>query len=205
MHNFGKMTMRPKTFELKDEEGNVIDSQTVMAFYDANEVLWHDLYPQFEHDFYVAVSDDGVLMSFERDAQQSQIAGVDIIGINENEIGAGSNVTPGSEGGMLRGHYWDGSILSKRPPTRGELFPPLAKWRFEAMIDIYGQQTGEDLRGLIDAAVEALPDPDRTIAKSKRQNVQEYYRDDPLFDFIGSAVNKTSEQIDTLWTAAHAL
>lgn len=205
MHNFGKMTMRPKTFETKDEDGNVIDSQTVIAFYDVNDVLWHDLYPQFEHDFYIAVTDDGVVISFERDAQQSQIAGIDIIGINEEEISTGANTVPGSEGGMFTGHVWDGSTMRKRPPSRQELFPPLAKWRFEAMVDLHGQQTGEDLRGLIDAAVQALPEPDRTIAKSKRQNVQEYYRDDPLFDFIGSVVNKTSEQVDVLWTSAHAL
>jgi hypothetical protein len=203
MHNFGKLTMRPKTFEFKDDAGNVIDSKTVMAFYDVNDVLWHDLYPQFEHDFYIAVNDDGVISSFERDAEQSQIAGFDIIGINADEISADSSVIPGSEGGAITGHLWDGSIMSKRPPTRDELFPPLAKWRFEAMIDIYGNANGIDLRGMIDAAVEALPEPNKTVVKSKRQNVIEFIRTDPLFDFIGSSgdIGMTPEQIDVLWLA----
>jgi len=106
----------------------------------------------------------------------------------------------------LLGEYGEISdYLAPAPELVRANMPPLAKWRFEAMIDIYGQQNSVNLRGQIDAAVEALPEPNRTIAKSKRLNVVEFYRTDPLFDFIGTVVNMTAEDVDALWNAAAAL
>lgn len=105
-----------------------------------------------------------------------------------------------------------GPIASYQEPIltdegRRASMPPLDKWRLEAMIDLHGQQHGVDLRGKIDAAVEALPEPNRTIAKSKRVNVNQYYRTDPLFDFIGSdeTIGMSPEAIDELWSRAAAL
>ncbi len=199
MYNFGKLTAAPKVFETTDDEGNVIDSVTVLAFYDTNGTLWHDLFRQHPHPFYIAVTDDDVILSMEDDPEQSQIAGCNIIGIDDD-----FGFTRG-DNGTVYGKLWNGSVIMERPPTREELFPPLVKWRFEAMIDIYSQQNSVDLRGLIDASVEALPEPNRTVAKSKRQNVIEFYRADPLFDFIGDAVSMTPSQIDDLWLQAAAL
>ena len=86
-----------------------------------------------------------------------------------------------------------------------EWMPKLAKWRVEAIIDLHGQQRQIDLRGRIDTEIEALPEPVRTIAKSKRVYVTEYSRTDQLFDLIGSAIAMSPEEIDALWLEASLL
>ncbi len=99
-------------------------------------------------------------------------------------------------------------LFVPEPPTPEELraaMPKLAKWRVEAIIDLHGQQRQIDLRGRIDTEIEALPEPVRTIAKSKRVYVTEYSRTDQLFDLIGSAIAMSPEEIDALWLEASLL
>lgn len=91
------------------------------------------------------------------------------------------------------------------PPTPEEIrasMPPLARWRFNTMID---SEAG--LRDKINAAIEELPEQQRTIARNKLADVQDYIRIDPLFDFLGAhpAIGKTADEIDTMWAAGLAL
>lgn len=95
-----------------------------------------------------------------------------------------------------------GAIHPFVPPTPEQVranMPTLQKWRVEAIIDLH------NLRAPIDAAIDALPEPQRTTARSKRQYVTEFSRVDPLFSIIGQAVNKTPEEIDALWLEAATL
>lgn len=85
------------------------------------------------------------------------------------------------------------------PEELRERMPPLQKWRFETVIALEG------LKEDIDTAIENLPEPQKTIAKNKREFVPEFYRTDPLFDLLGSLVGKTPEEIDTLWEQALTL
>ena len=100
----------------------------------------------------------------------------------------------------LEGDY--GAITEFVPPSLEEIrsrMAPLLKWRFEAVVDMNG------LRTAIDDALETLPEPDRTVAKSKRQYVAEFHRDDPLFLQLGSALSLSQEQIDDLWQVGLSL
>lgn len=93
-------------------------------------------------------------------------------------------------------------VAPYEPPTPEEIremMPPLQKWRFETVIALEG------LKDDIDTAIENLPEPQKTIAKNKREFVPEFYRTDPLFDLLGSLIGKTPEEIDTLWEQALTL
>jgi hypothetical protein len=90
-------------------------------------------------------------------------------------------------------------------PTPEEIraaMPPLAKWRVDTVIDL---EPG--LRDKINAAIEAMPEPNRTISKNKLASVTEFIRTDPLFELIGGdpSIGKSPEDIDAMWQAALAL
>lgn len=91
------------------------------------------------------------------------------------------------------------------PPTPEEIranMPPLARWRFNTMID---RETG--LRDKINAAIEELPEQQRTIARNKLADVVDFIRIDTLFDLLGAHpdIGKTPEDIDTMWWGGLAL
>lgn len=83
-----------------------------------------------------------------------------------------------------------------------EQMPDLERWRVNTIIDL---EPG--LREKIDAAIEAMPEPQRTISKNKLSHVQMFRRKDVLFEMIGSvpAIGKTPEDIDAMWEAGAAL
>lgn len=103
----------------------------------------------------------------------------------------------------LNGDY--GPIADFVPPTLEETraaMPDLERWRVNTIIDL---EPG--LRDKINAAIEAMPEPQRTISKNKLADVQMFSRTDPLFDLIGSdpSIGKTPEDIDAMWRAATEL
>ncbi len=80
-----------------------------------------------------------------------------------------------------------------------EQMPELERWRVNTVIDF---EAG--LRDKIDAAIEAMAEPQRTISKNKLADVQMFRRNDPLFELIGStpSIGKTPEDIDAMWMEA---
>ena len=80
-----------------------------------------------------------------------------------------------------------------------EQMPELERWRVNTIIDF---EAG--LREKIDAAIDAMPEPQRTISKNKLADVQLFRRNDPLFELIGStpSIGKTPEDIDVIWMEA---
>jgi hypothetical protein len=57
----------------------------------------------------------------------------------------------------------------------------------------------------IDAAINGLPEPDRTIARIYWTRATGFLRDDPLIEQIAAIFNITSEQIDEAWRYAESL
>lgn len=88
------------------------------------------------------------------------------------------------------------------PPTAEEIrvaMPDLERWRVNTVIDLT-----PGLRDKINAAIEAMPEPQRTISRNKLADVQLFKRTDPLFDMIGGepSIGLSPEQIDAMWAAA---
>lgn len=96
------------------------------------------------------------------------------------------------------GDEWDGSEFTT-PPAPPAPFLPIEAWRFEAAIQIAG------IKDQIDAAIEDLPEPDRTVAKAKRARIVEYHRNDPLIAALAPAVNLDEAAVDALWRTAEGL
>lgn len=129
MHVFGKLTFRPKTFEIIDATGQPLEV-TVMALFDENGVEWHELFTTYPHPWYIAVMDDGIIISMESDPEQSQIADITLIGIDTDY-----GYTRGN-GGTVYGKYWDGSAIIPKPMTPEEVV--LTAEQFYTMLDGLG-------------------------------------------------------------------
>ncbi|WP_273792370.1 hypothetical protein [Brucella anthropi] len=82
---------------------------------------------------------------------------------------------------------------------RRQAMPVLQRWQFNAMIDL---EVG--LRDKIMAGLNDLPEPRRTVALSKMQDMQVFSRTDSLMDEVSAIpdVGKTPKDIDTMWEAA---
>lgn len=82
------------------------------------------------------------------------------------------------------------------------MMPDLERWRVNTIIDL---EPG--LREKIDAAIDAMEEPQRTISRNKLAHVQFFSRMDPLFELIGSIpeIGKTPEDIDAMWAQGASL
>ncbi|MEN5300430.1 hypothetical protein ABE530_19165 [Brucella sp. TWI559] len=100
----------------------------------------------------------------------------------------------------VAGEY--GSISEYVAPSAEQkrlIMPDLERWRVNTIIDL---EPG--LREKINAAIEDMEEPKRTISKNKLADVQMFSRTDTLFDLIGAmpSIGKTPEDIDAMWEAA---
>ena len=90
MKNFGKLTASKEQItidDIKDDKGNIVQkagTYTIYVLKDKDGVEWHDLFKKYPHKFYIAVDDTGHIISMTDDPEQSQIAGFDIIGIDDD-------------------------------------------------------------------------------------------------------------------------
>jgi hypothetical protein len=57
----------------------------------------------------------------------------------------------------------------------------------------------------IDAAIDAMQDPDRILARIYWTSAQEFVREDPLIADIAAVFSKTDEEIDGAWRYAMSL
>lgn len=115
MKNFGKLIASPEPVTIpglqigEDEDGNPIyepsRSMNVIFFRDHNGVDIVEAAQQSPHAFYIAVTEDGRIISMTDDIEHSQISGHDIIGIDDafgHTFGQGGNVY---------GKIWNGSAI----------------------------------------------------------------------------------------------
>lgn len=80
-----------------------------------------------------------------------------------------------------------------------ETLPDLAPYQFRAMLKLSGKQ--DDLYVYIDA----LPDPQKTIAQSKLEYSLTFKRDNDLVMAAQQALGFTTEELDALWSQAAAI
>lgn len=90
-------------------------------------------------------------------------------------------------------------VCDPLPELRENLYPPLAPWKFHAIIAL------NNLTETLNQAIDSLDPQAKIIVKTKLERVTEYHRDDPLIDQLGGAIGLTSDQIDNIWTQAHDL
>lgn len=88
-----------------------------------------------------------------------------------------------------------------RPKTRDELVPTEVPFgAFQAALEL----AGVDLAG-VEAALDLLPEPQRTVAKWKWLKATKAERDDQLLRQIGYQVGKTDAEIDQVFVVAKAI
>lgn len=95
----------------------------------------------------------------------------------------------------------DGSFLPPEPPekTREELYPPLAPWKFHAIIRVH------NLNDQLESIISSMDNITQAVVRSKLDKVFEYHRDDPLIDQLGAALGLNSSDIDAIWSQANGL
>lgn len=195
MHDFGTLTAKAETIELAGGQ-----AAQVYAFYDADNTEWHELFgshPPF--DFYIAVDDNGCIISMEPDPEHSQIAGYRIVGISKTEAG---DFTRGP-GGTAYGMKWTGDGIANpadlmTTQEKRAAMPPLTPRQFrDALVD--SDIMPDDVTG----AINQIADPK---ARAKALNAWEYptefLRTDQLLEQIGASFDLSPDAIDAMWAAA---
>lgn len=102
----------------------------------------------------------------------------------------------------IKGDY--GKIAAFVAPSPTELrshMPALEKWRVDTMIDLV-----PGLRKKIEAAIDAWPEPKRTISRNKLKSAATFTRLDPIFADLSatSSVGISDDVLDAMWKRAAA-
>lgn len=201
MRNFGKLAATQEEIKLgediKDDKGNIIHpAQTakIMVLKDKDGIEWHDLFKKFPHKFYIAVDDNKRIISMTDDPEQSQIAGYELIGIDDNY-----GETFG-QGGSVYGKLWDGEKIVAPAP----LFPPLSARQFWQAALVIGVKEEDLVSGVADEK-----SPFYIADKEERESVlidvtkaTTFSHDFPLLEKMAAVANMPKEQFDTLWAWA---
>lgn len=77
--------------------------------------------------------------------------------------------------------------------------PSLEPWQFFAMLDLSGK------RADLEAFINAMGEPAKTVAKSKLEHSSAFYRDNDLVLAAQQALNLTDQELDELWIKAKSL
>ncbi|QPA29264.1 hypothetical protein IR196_13735 [Brucella anthropi] len=216
MKNFGKMTAAPEPIILKgpqigvNEDGSPVfapDQQyNVLFFRNGDGVDIVDLAKTFPHPFYIAADASGVIISMTDDIEQSQIAGVDIIGIDSD---FGFTYGPG---GNVYGKNWDGAaIVSSEPEpepipdeiSRRQFFQYLAVIGIISRAEALAAMQGGAIPAPLQSIIDQLPtEDDRFEAQMFVVGAQNFNRLHWLTDKVRQAMAWTLEQRDEFWRNA---
>lgn len=107
------------------------------------------------------------------------------------------NLIDGSEGGI--GWMWDGETLT--PPPAPPVTIPSAVTMRQARLALLA--AGK--LSLVDAAIDALPEPQRTQAQIEWEYSQEVRRSNPLLTLIAPALGLDDDGLDALFVQAATL
>ena len=102
--------------------------------------------------------------------------------------------------GCPRNH--DGSFdppLDGYQPPAPPAPPALDAWRFFAVLSLSGKDAA------LDAYLEALPEPEQTVTRSKLAHVERFERNDPTLLAAKEALAIPDDEFDTLWSQGLAL
>jgi len=198
MKNFGKLRASTEEItlgeDIKDDKGNIVQKArtvTINILKDKDGVEWHDLFKKYPHKFYIAVDDNKHIISMTDDPEQSQIAGFDIIGI-DNDYGE----TFG-QGGSVYGKQ----VVTYTPPPPAPVFPPLSSRQFWQAAFAIGVKE-EDL--IADIANKDSPffiadDKDRESVLIDITKATTFTRDYKLLKKMAEVNKIPDAQLDTLW------
>ena len=200
MKNFGKLRASEEQVtigDIKDDKGNIVqpaNTVKINVLKDKDGVEWHELFKRYPHKFYIAVDDNKHIISMTDDPEHSQIAGFDIIGIDEDY-----GETFG-KGGSVYGKLWDGEKIVAPEPV----FPPLSARQFWQAAFAIGVKE-EDL--IADIANKDSPffiadDDDRESVLIDISKATTFTRDYKLLKKMAEVNKIPDAQLDTLWNWA---
>lgn len=201
MKNFGKLAITREEIRLgediKDEKGNIVQpSNTVKinVLKDKDGVEWHELFKRYPHKFYIAVDDNKHIISMTDDPEQSQIAGFDIIGIDENY-----GETFG-QGGSVYGKLWNGEKIVAPEPV----FPPLTARKFWQAALVIGVREENLTTGIAskDSPFYIADEKERESVLIDIKKATSFARDFPLLEKMAEVNKIPDAQLDTLWNWA---
>ncbi|MCH4542710.1 hypothetical protein [Ochrobactrum sp. A-1] len=216
MKNFGKMTAALEPIILKgpqigvNEDGSPVfapDQQyNVLFFRNEDGVDIVDLAKEFPHQFYIAVDASGAIISMTNDIEQSQIAGVDIIGIDSD---FGFTYGPG---GNVYGKIWDGAAIVEPSPSsepipdeisRRQFFQYLAAIGIISKDEALAAMQGGVIPTPLQAIIDQLPtEDDKFNAQMFVVGAQNFNRLHWLTDAVRQAMQWTIEQRNDFWRSA---
>ena len=201
MKNFGKLTITSEEIKLgediKDSNGNIVQKVGTYNIYvlkDKDGVEWHDLFKQYPHKFYIAVDDDKHIISMTDEPEQSQIAGLDIIGIDEDY-----GETFG-KGGSVYGKLWDGEKIVAPAP----IFPALSArqfWKAALAIGVKEEDLIADIANK-DSPFYIADDEERESVLIDITKATTFSRNYKLLKKMAEVNKIPDAQLDTLWAWA---
>ena len=212
-HNFGKFynQARVHTYESGVEGEDPIRTPYYVLVND-DGVEWHDLVSQHgPFDYYIALSDAGVIFSMESDADASQIPNNNLVGIKVSEA---FNYTRGP-GGTVYGKIWNGVAIVEPEPepepipdeiSRRQFFQQLAVMEIITKADALAAMQGGIIPTPLQAIIDQLPtDDDRFDAQMFIVGAQNFHRLHPLSETVRLSLAWTLEQKDAFWRDAAKL
>ncbi|MCT6825466.1 hypothetical protein [Bartonella apis] len=201
MKNFGKLRASKEEItlgeDIKDDKGNSVQKAGTVILNilkDKDGIEWHDLFEKYPHKFYIAIDDTKHIISMTDDPEQSQIAGLDIIGIDENY-----GETFG-KGGSVYGKLWDGEKIVAPEPV----FPPLSArqfWQAAFAIGVKEEELIADIANK-DSPFFIADDDDRESALIDITKATSFTRNYKLLKKMAEVNKIPDAQLDTLWNWA---
>ena len=211
MKNFGKFTSFKEDIkigdDIKDDKGNVVQraqTVTINVLKNKDGVEWHDLFKKYPHKFYIAIDDTKQIISMTDDPEQSQIAGFDIIGIDDD-----FGETFG-QGGSVYGKLWDGEKIVAPAPiapdsiSRRQFFQQASLSKLIDEEDALEAMGGRLPKVLLDS-VSKLPVDYQFGAKALLVGAQTFERSNTLTPIIAKSLGLDQEQTEHFWAAASKL
>ena len=201
MKNFGKLAITREEIRLgediKDEKGNIVqpaNTAKINVLKDKDGVEWHELFKRYPHKFYIAIDDTKHIISMTDDAEQSQIAGFDIIGIDENY-----GETFGQDGSVY-GKLWDGEKIVAAPAV----FSPLTARQFWQAALVIGVREENLTTGIAnkDSPFYIEDEEERESVLIDITKATSFTRDFPLLKKMAEVNKIPDTQLDTLWNWA---
>ena len=201
MKNFGKLAITRQEIRLgediKDDKGNIVqpaNTVKINVLKDKDGVEWHELFKRYPHKFYIAIDDTKHIISMTDDPEQSQIAGFDIIGIDENY-----GETFG-QGGSVYGKLWDGEKIVAAPAV----FSPLTARQFWQAALVIGVREENLTTGIAnkDSPFYIADEEERESVLIDIKKATSFTRDFPLLKKMAEVNKIPDAQLNTLWNWA---
>ncbi|ELT47713.1 hypothetical protein [Brucella intermedia] len=217
MKNFGKLTPSKHTLTVSGPQIGVTDAGEPI-FAEGQEVRYFiyrtasgedivDAAKADPHPFYIAVKGDRSIVSMTDDIEQSQIDGIDVIGIDDD---FGFTFGPG---GTVYGAIWTGTEIIPRASdivpdeiSRRQFFQQLAVGGIITNAEALAAMKSGTVPQALQAIIDALPtEQDRFNAEMLVIGADTFSRLHALTETVRLAMQWTEEQRDSFWLEASKL